>query len=332
MFRTAQTACVVLFATLLVACGGGGGDSTEEGNDGGGAQSQLADPNLRITGSPPGNTLEMGESHTFTVDQAGKGAITWSVTAQDGTATTTLATIGAASGRLTANGAGMVRVVASVAATGSHSADSTSYGLTISAPQPQLPAPNLRITGTPPGDTLEVGDSHTFTATQAGNGAITWSVTAQDGTATTTLATIGTGGRLTAIGAGMVRVVASVAATGTHSADSISYRLIINRNSTTLTLGVYSRSISKRDGPITLTATTNSGATITWSGSDDGAATVTDNGDNTATLTPVAPGTLMVTAMVAETATHTAASVTSDVITINDLAPPNLMISSSPPS
>ena len=70
----------------------------------------LQNPGLRFTDSV--GTLAVNATHDFAATHSGSGAITWSVTNPDGSSTT-LATITPTTGALTANGGGMVKVIAS---------------------------------------------------------------------------------------------------------------------------------------------------------------------------------------------------------------------------
>ena len=274
-------------------------------------------------GDLPG-TLEVDATHDFAATRLGTGAITWSVTDTDDGATD-LATIDDTTGVLTSNKGGRVKVVATVAEDGQYEAATATHTL-------ELTRLANTLAFTSPAATVQAGESATFAATHSGSEAITWSVTGTDDLATD-LATIDdTTGMLTANKGGMVKVVATVAADDRYAGTTASHDLTLTRIAATITFADYSRSLLRNASPVTLTATTNSGATITWSGSNASAATLTDNGDGTATLTPMAAGTLMVTATVAETDTHAAGSATTDKITINDLGSPNLMISGSPPA
>ena len=324
MFKRAKTTCAALFATLLLAaCGGGGGGTTENGDGGSG---QLQAPNLAFSGTPP-KTLEIGKSHDFAVTRKGTGKLTWKVTAPDNSATN-LVSINATSGRVTANDVGTVKITVTVAATATHSADTTgiSHTLTIT-----LQNPNLAFSGTPP-TTLEVNDPHDFDATSAPGTTITWSVTNPNDSATNRATIIPETGVLTADAVGQVKITATVAETATHSAATISHTLDITRREAKLILSTFSTDIPVSGGDITLTATTDSDAPITWSGTNNTVATVTANNDGTATLTPLAAGTLTVTAAVAQTPTYKADSKTSGTVTINTLQSPNLMITGSPPA
>ena len=289
-----------------------------------------------LTLTSPPNTLAARGTHTFaaTTDVTDDDRpITWSVTAPDN-GDTTLAAINPSTGALTANGVGMIKVTATVAAAGLYSGDTASHDLEITPITSTLTL-SLAGGGNLP-DTLMVEGELDFDASASDSmdsREITWSVTGTDDRSTT-LATINPStGVLTANGVGQIKVTATVAADTIYSGHEASHPLTINRRTTTLTFGAYSRSISRHDDPVTLTLTTNSEGEITWSGSDDGVATITSvsGNDRSATLTPVAAGVLTVTASLAQTATHTAISVTSDEITINNLVAPNLTLTGSPP-
>ena len=268
--------------------------------------------------------LDVNANHTFVVSTDSTGAITWEVTNTDGTSTDR-AEIND-SGQLTAlKGGGMVRVTASVVADDIYTAGSVSHDVTLNRLDSDLAFDSTV-------DELDVNATHTFAVSTDSTGAITWEVTNTDSTSTD-LAEINDSGQLVGLkGTGMVRVTASVVEDDTYATGSVNHDVTINRITATITLADYSRSLLRNASPVTLTATTNSAETITWSGSNASVATLTDNGDNTATLTPVAAGVLTVTAEVAQSDTHTGISVTSDTITINELDPPNLMITGSPPA
>jgi len=166
--------------------------------------------------------------------------------------------------------------------------------------------PNLTFTNNPPAS-LVAGTTHTFTATTRGTTAITWSVTAPNDQPTN-LATINTSsGVLTPQAAGQVKITAQVAAGGGYRAASITHTLTITRLPTTLAFGAVETDIPLADGPLTLTATSNSPANISWRTSNPSIAT-TAGTNRTATLTPIAAGSTTVTISVPQTTTHTAAT------------------------
>ena len=177
-------------------------------------------PNLRLTSTV--GTLEVNATHTFAATSDNADApITWSVTAADGS-TTSLATIDAISGLLTARAPGSVRVTATVAESNAYGSDTISHTVSI----PRLPE-NL-VFSDPPAR-MRVGSDQTqatvrFSVTQDGTGAITWSIV--EGTAAATIdsrtgvVTAGTTGET-------VTVQATVAETSTHAAQTITTPLII---------------------------------------------------------------------------------------------------------
>ena len=195
------------------------------------------------------------------------------------------------------------------------------YTLRITRGQGGAQNPGLRFSG--PADTLEPGDGHSFVATSASGSPIIYSVTQADGSPTT-LASIADNGWLTATAAGTLRVIATVAADGTDWRQATTHHaLTITRLPVNLAITTAHTNIPQSGGAITLTATTDSSAAITWSADATTVATISDNGNGSATLTPVAAGTVTVTAEAAETATQAAASATLE-ITVNALQAPNL--------
>ena len=273
----------------------------------------LIPANLRFTAMPPA-TLELNDTYTFMAATAGNTAITWSVTDTDDNATA-LATIGAMTGVLTASGVGRVKVTAIVAADATYGGDSISHELEIT-----LRASGLAFTETPP-PALDVDATHDFVATSDSGGAITYSVTDVDDTATA-LAMIDGNGLLTALGGGMVKVTATVEADDTYSAATLSHTLTINRLSADLRISTPNTNIPQSGGDVILTASTDSTGPITWSVSDTSIATISGS-DRTATLTPVATGDVTITAEIAQTVTHETGSTTID-ITVNNLLDTNL--------
>ena len=171
----------------------------------------LQNPGLRFTDSV--GTLAVNATHDFAATHSGSGAITWSVTGTDDLATT-LATINPTTGALTANGLGMVKITATVAADGTYRGATTSHTLAILTPA------NLAFTAAP-GHLLT---SHTtqFTATSDSGGAITWSI-AEGGTA----ATIDPATGLVTAGATAetITVQATVAATDAYAGETLAATL-----------------------------------------------------------------------------------------------------------
>ena len=231
MYKVTRNTCPpLLVAFLLAACGGGGG--------GGGENTQLPNPNLAFSETPP-PTLAVDDTHTFEVSTESNAPITWSID------DITRAEIEPTTGKLTAKAPGIVKVTVRVEAGDTNSGATLHHTLTISEGDTSQPLqdPNLAFTETPP-PTLEINATHTFAATRAGDGAITYSVTA-DGSETD-LATIDdTTGLLTANKAGAVKVIASVAETATHSAATIDHTVEITRREANLILSTFSTDYSR---------------------------------------------------------------------------------------
>ena len=264
----------------------------------------------------------VGGTYDFNATSASGRTITWAFSADTDN---TLATLGT-NGQFNALKGGTVQIIASVAADDTYSSGTISHALEIT----RL-ANTLALTSAGGGDlpaTLEAGATHDFDVTSASSGAITWSVTDTSDQATD-LATIDeTSGVLTASRAGMIKVIASVAADDTYVAATASHTLEITRSSANLAFATHSSSIPLSGGAITLTATSDSDGAITWSSSDPTVATIaaTSGNDRMATLNPRATGSVDITIEIAETASHQAASETT-TIDINDLRPANLTFS-----
>ena len=124
--KSAKRLCIAVFsAFLLTACIDSGSDSNEE--NGGGNTSQLKDPSLSFTAKT--DTLPIKGTHRFSATSDSSGAMNWTVTHPDDTATD-YATINT-SGMLTAYKAGQVKVTVTVAADNTYRRASLSHTLTI---------------------------------------------------------------------------------------------------------------------------------------------------------------------------------------------------------
>ena len=158
-------------------------------------------------GGPLPGTVEVNGTHDFAATRMGTGAIRWGVT-DTSNAATSLATIDPLTGVLTANGGGMVKVVANVEPDDVYAAISESHTLTLTL----IPAD---ITLTDSTTNLNAMDTYTFMAASTASGdsrEIAWSVSDTD------VATINpTTGVLTAVGAGSVDVIAVLQENTTHS-------------------------------------------------------------------------------------------------------------------
>ena len=278
---------------------------------------------LAFSGSPPAH-LDVNASHTFTATKSNSGEIIWGVIAADGSATDH-AMIDEDSGALTALKGGAVQVVATVEEDDVYTAGRITHTVTL-----DRLASDLAFSGSPPAN-LDVNASHTFTVTHSGSGAVTWSVTNPDDSATDRAMIDADSGVLTALKGGMVSVVATVAEGDAYAAGTVSHMLTLDRLTSDLAISNFNTDIPRDGGAITITATTISGGTISFSISDSTRATLVDNGDGTATLTPVAAGTTQITASVTPTDTHEAGVVRIDV-TVNTLDDPNLRFSATPPA
>jgi len=144
-----------------------------------------------------------------------------------------------------------------------------------------------RITIDPSSWTMEVGDKKTLTATvwpaSTGTGTLSWT------SSNSSVATVDSNGKVTAVGLGTANITASyggsVSATCVVSVVGIS----LNKNSTTLYIqnGTY--------GAEVLTANVFPSSALTWTSSNPAVATVASTGTNTARVTSVGTGTTTIT-------------------------------------
>ena len=228
--------------------------------------------------------------------------ITWSVINPDGSETVR-ATITPA-GVLTANVPGSVEVIATVAGDDTYSGDTASHSLTILAPA------NLTLVSTV--DTLEPGGTHTFTATTAGNTPITWKVTNPNDSDTDRATINPNSGVLTAVMAGRVKVTATVTADNTYSGDTVSHTL----NILAAAKLAFATPVATLEAGTThdFSATSDSSGTITYSiTAADGSDTDLAGIDTAGLLTANKVGAVKVIASVAESADHSAATVSHDL-------------------
>ena len=275
--------------------------------------------NLTLTSTT--DTLAVRGTHTFTATTEGNTPIIWSVTDTNGNPTN-LAEINPMTGAftaITANGAGQIRVTASVARDATYSGESVSHTLEIT----HL-TPTLAITPTPPMNNLGAGEMYDFAATTNNvGGVITWSVTGFDDGDTTLATIVSASGLLTAKRVGTVKIVATLAEDSRYSGLTKSYTLTIVRRDANLAITTPITEIARGGAAITLTATTDSPAPVVWGIDDANLATLIDNGDNTATLTPLTTGIVTVFAEISESTTHRADSA---FIPITIKRPPNLSL------
>ena len=159
-------------------------------------------------------------------------------------------------GLLTAVAAGQVKVTATIEEDGRYLGDTTSHDLTIT----RIAA---TLTMSAKTDTLAVAEMYDFNADSSDAmdpRSLTWSVT-DTNDASTDLATIDpASGVLTAVKAGMVKITATAAETGSHSGASVSHTIEITRLPANLVFGAFSTEITQRGGAVTLTALTDSDA------------------------------------------------------------------------
>ena len=169
-------------------------------------------------------------THDFSATRDSSGAITYRVTAADGS-DTDLATIDG-DGLLTASKVGTIKVIVTVAADDDYFSETLEHMLTITTSRD----PGLSFTT--PVNTLEIGATHDFSAASDSSGAITYRVTAADGSGTD-LATIDGDGLLTASKIGMIKVIATVAANDPYGEASEEHDLEITRRSSNLKFGIF---------------------------------------------------------------------------------------------
>ena len=269
----------------------------------------LQNPGLRFTSTV--DTLTPIDTHSFAATSDSSGAITYSVT-DTSDAPTSLATIDSATGLLTASGAGVVKVTASVAADGTtYRGATTSHTLSII----RISAP-LTITSAPDMNILGIGDSHTLIAStgQAGDTrSVTWSVTDLSDDPTS-LATIGaTTGLLTANAAGRVKVTASVAQDAAYNSDTVDLTVTIRTPANLTFTSSHPERIRPGSGQTVQFSVTREGTgAITWSIVENAAAaTISDTGLVTAGTTGE---TITVKVAVAATPTHAPDTLTATLI------------------
>jgi len=181
-------------------------------------------PILSVT-SP--NTGVKNSTITVTVDKGcTSGAVSYLIT-QNWNGTSGNATIDAATGILTLNNAGQIRLTVSVAGDEDCAGGFVNQVITIT----DLQLPTLTITN-PNGNTVVMGNTHTgFVLTENSDGAVSWSVTNGTGAATYDAAT----NTLTPTQAGTVTLTATTAQTATYAQGSASIVITVSPKSLTIT-------------------------------------------------------------------------------------------------
>ena len=121
----------------------------------------------------------------------------------------------------------------------------------------------------------------------------------------TSVATVSSSGVITGVAAGTCTITASVAATSTYNAKSVTCSVTVNR--ATQTVSFTNSSASTTVGhTVTNTASTTGNGSITYSSSNTSVATVSSTG----VVTGVAAGTATITATAAQTTTYSQATAT----------------------
>lgn len=140
-----------------------------------------------------------------------------------------------------------------------------------------------RITIDPTSWTMEVGDKKTLTATvwpaSTGSGDLSWT------SSNSSVATVDSNGKVTAVGLGSANITASYGGTVSATCAVTVAGISLNKTSTTLYIQ------NETYGSEVLTATVFPSSALTWTSSNPAVATVASTGANTARVTSVGTGT-----------------------------------------
>lgn len=165
---------------------------------------------------------------------------------------------------------------------------------------------------------MEVGDTYTQTVITSSNGSVTYS------SSNTSVATVNSLGKVTAVSAGTATITANVAATSSYNAGSAQYTVTVTRKTPTLTFATSTKSMTVGD-TYTQTATYSGDGTVSYTSSNTSVATVNSS---TGLVTAKAAGTTTITATSTQTTTYSSATATYTV-TVSAAAVPSITVSPS---
>ena len=226
------------------------------------------------------------------------GGITYAVTSANGTGCSVNASTGAVS-TITSVGTGPCVITATVAASGSYAAGSSTLSITVAKATPTVTFTNGSVTPAPPSQTASVTyPTSTFNAvaTSSGTGTVTYAVNNANGTGCSVNSSGAVTG-MTSIGTGPCVITASVAANGNYAAGSSNLSITVNGETPTITFTNGSTTPAPPNQTANATfgntfnavATSNSGATVTYSSGTSpctiSGTTVTFTGIGTCTIT-----------------------------------------------
>lgn len=154
-------------------------------------------------------TMTVGETYTQTATTNSDGDITYS------SSNTSVATVDATTGLVTAVAAGTATITASVAATSSYNAGSATYMVTVTRITPTISFATSTVN-------INEGGTYTQEPTYNGDGAITYS------SSNTSVATVDAStGLVTGVSEGTATITATVAATDSYNEGSATYTITV---------------------------------------------------------------------------------------------------------
>lgn len=250
------------------------------------------DPTANLTAA--NNTITVGQTTQLTFTHTSDGSVSYN------TSNASIATVSTA-GVVTAVGGGSVTITASVPATNKYNAVSKTVTITVNKKSDN--SANLTVTAS----TLTIDQTAqlTFTTTSDGNKSYS--------TNKSSVATVSTTGLVTAVGEGTATITATAASTTTYNQVQKTITITVNKKTGSATLSAANNTLAVGGTTqLTLSTTTNTGASVTYSTSSDKIAAVSSSGVVTAKGT----GTATITANVGATSKYAATSASCTITVI----------------
>lgn len=251
------------------------------------------DPTANLTAA--NNTITVGQTTKLTFTHTSDGS-----SVSYNTSNASIATVSTA-GVVTAVGGGSVTITASVPATNKYNAVSRSVTITVNKKSDN--SANLTATAS----TLTIDQTAQLTFTTTSDGPKSYS------TNKSSVATVSNTGVVTAVGEGTATITATAASTTTYNQVQKTITITVNKKTGSATLSAANNTLAVGGTTqLTLSTTTNTGASVTYSTSSDKIAAVSSSGVVTAKGT----GTATITANVGATSKYAATSASCTITVI----------------